>query len=320
VSQRLHTLAGFLAGGVLFVSIGSAAPAAFEGHISAITSRGGPPDPLLYTMGTNFIRVEVMGTNAANAVDILNRQSGTMTLLFPRNRCFMRFKAGMGNANGSPPGSDMPRGPPTDDASAPAPPVPPPRPPPGMGPTNFPGMPPRPNLPMMPGGLPPGIGPQARSAAPSGVPPMPNMPAMPAMPHPAGMGSMPVMPMMPPGGGLELKATGEMTNLLGYTCERYEIKQWGQTMEIWATDQLPPFQVYLRNQPPGVGPPRIELRWGELVAAKGLFPLLASLKANNGMERYRFEVQSITPGKLTKADANDFQAPANYIEIPARPF
>ncbi|HEV2454304.1 MAG TPA: DUF4412 domain-containing protein [Verrucomicrobiae bacterium] len=315
MSQRLQAFAGFLAGGVLFVSPGSAAPASFEGHISALTSQGDSPGALLYTVGTNFMRVEVTGTNAADAVDILDRQSGELTLLFPGNRCFVRFKAGMGKANGAPPGSDMPGGPSTGGASAPDPPIPPPRPPPGMGPANFPGMPPpRSNMPMMPGELPPGIGPQAQSAPPPGFPAMPNMP------HPAGMGSMPVMPMMPPGGGLELKATGETTNLLGYTCERYEIKQWGQTMEIWATDQLPPFQVYLRNQPPGIGPPRIEWRWGELIAARGLFPLLASLKADNGMERYRFEVQSITPGKLTKADAKGFQTPADYIEIPARPF
>ena len=130
---------------------------------------------------------------------------------------------------------------------------------------------------------------------------------------------MPVMP-LPPGGGLELKATGEETNLLGYTCERYEIKQFGQTMEIWATDQLLPFQAYLPSQPPRMGPPRIEVAWSDLLAAKKLFPLLASLRFANGVERYHFEVQSITPAKLTDQEAKHFQTPADYAELQPRPF
>ncbi len=140
------------------------------------------------------------------------------------------------------------------------------------------------------------------------------------MPGNAGMNSMPAMPMMPPGGGLELQATGEKTNLLGYTCNRYEIKQWGQTMEIWATDQLLPFQPYLSHEPPGIGLPSIERHWSELLAVRKLFPLRATLRFDNGPERYHFEVQSILPAKLTDKDAKLFQMPEGYVELQPRPF
>jgi hypothetical protein len=138
-----------------------------------------------------------------------------------------------------------------------------------------------------------------------------GMPAMPAMP----------MPMMP---GMmektELQDTGQKTNLLGFTCEQYEIQQRGETMEIWATDQLFPFQPYVQNQPHRFGPRMIEEQWPELVKAKKVFPLLATLKFDNGAERFRFEVQSVTPEKLTDKDAELFQPPTNYFEIQPLPF
>jgi hypothetical protein len=125
---------------------------------------------------------------------------------------------------------------------------------------------------------------------------------------------------MPPADELELKATGDTTNLLGYPCERYELKQSGQTMEIWATGRLLPFQEYQPNQPPAVGPRNIERFWGDPIAAKGLYPLLASLKFNNGMERLHFEVQSVTPAALADAETNAFQIPEGYVELPSRRF
>ena len=88
-----------------------------------------------------------------------------------------------------------------------------------------------------------------------------------------GIRSMPAMPMMPMPGmeKLELAATGDQTNLLGYTCARYEIKQRGEVMEIWATDKLLPYQPWLQNQPPRSGPRMIEEQWGELLKAKNFF-------------------------------------------------
>ena len=332
MKKLVYIYFGFLAAHcTVFVhrSVAGSAPA-FEGRISAISAREGPPVPLLYTVGTNYLRVEMTDTNWPNAIDILDRNSGQMTLVFPHNGTFVRLKAAANNSSASPPGfPQMPSGLPPGigpqarsnppGASAmpmrPQMPVPPQRLPPGVGPTNLPGMSAMPAMPAPPGGLPPGIGPQAQTPGAAGPPAAPNMPGMPGNP---GMGSMPAMPMMPE--GMELQATGEKTNLLGYACERYDIQQRGETMEIWATDQLPPFQAYLPNQPPGFGPPMIEEHWARLVSAKKLFPLQASLRADNGVERYRFEVQSITPARLTENDYKRFQPPEGYVEIQPRPF
>jgi hypothetical protein len=133
---------------------------------------------------------------------------------------------------------------------------------------------------------------------------------------------MSAMPMMPPPEmeKLELKATGDKTNLLGYACGRYEIKQRGEAMEIWATDQLLPYQPWLQNQPPRFGPQMIEEQWGELVKGKKLFPLLATLKFENGPERLRFEVKSVTPQTAEGQDAALFRPPADYQEIEPLPF
>jgi hypothetical protein len=119
---------------------------------------------------------------------------------------------------------------------------------------------------------------------------------------------------------LELRATGEKTNLLGYACIRYELKQRGEVMEIWATDQLLPYQPWQQNQPPRFGPRMIEEQWSELVRARKLFPLLASLKFENGPERLRFEVKTITPEKIEDRDGQLFQPPADYHELDPLPF
>jgi len=135
------------------------------------------------------------------------------------------------------------------------------------------------------------------------------------------MGAMPAMPMMPmPDEAMELKATGEKTNLLGLACEQFEIKQRGELMEIWATRSLLPFQNYVRNQPPRFGPRMLEERWAGLLTEKKLFPLRASLRFENGPERFRFEVQAITPQKLKPEDAALFLPPQGYFEIQPLPF
>ena len=92
-------------------------------------------------------------------------------------------------------------------------------------------------------------------------------------------------------------------------------------MEIWATDQLLPFQPYLEKQPHRFRPQMIEEQWGDLLKAKKLFPLLAVLKVGNGAERYRFEVQSVTPEKIKPGEeAQLFQPPPDYQEIQPLPF
>jgi hypothetical protein len=119
---------------------------------------------------------------------------------------------------------------------------------------------------------------------------------------------------------LELKETGQNTNLLGFDCKQFELKQRGTTMEIWATDQLFPFQVYTERQPNRVAAHFIENRWPELLKARKLFPLLATLKSENGSQRWRFEVQSISPQPFKEADLSLFLPPAGYVELKPLPF
>jgi Domain of unknown function (DUF4412) len=270
----------------------------FEGRIRAVIRRSNQTTPLLYTVGTNFLRIEVTATDRPHPVDILDLNSGELTLLFPHNRSFVRLNSSgtgvpsvrfdEGRASGNP---QLAGGTP-----APLPAVPPPA---GIGPTNLPGM---------PAGVPPGVAPQP---VPFGAPPN----------GAGGPPALPAMPMMPmPQEKMELQATDDTTNLLGYACTRYELKQRGETMEIWATDQLFPFQPYVQNQPHRFGPRMMEEQWGGMLKAKKLFPLLATLKFGNGVKRYRFEVQSIMPEKLTATDAKLFQPPTNYFEIRPLPF
>ena len=129
---------------------------------------------------------------------------------------------------------------------------------------------------------------------------------------------------------MELKATRDTTNLLGYVCARYELKQRGEVMEIWATDKLLPFQPFLQNQPARFGPHMMEERWSGLLRDRKLFPLLAVLRIEHpsasaeggplvaGPERLRFEVKSIAPEKI--ADERLFQPPPDYHEIQPLPF
>ncbi|HWC59382.1 MAG TPA: DUF4412 domain-containing protein [Verrucomicrobiae bacterium] len=159
----------------------------------------------------------------------------------------------------------------------------------------------------------------ATSVGPTNLPGVPSRPAMPAMAASGRM--MPAMPMMPMATEeLELKATGETTNILGVACARYEIKQRGETMEIWATDQLIPFQCWLPNQPPRATPQMIEERWSDLLKTKKLFPLLATLRFEKGPERFRFVVTSIQAQKIQDPDGGLFQIPAAYQEIEPLPF
>lgn len=281
----------------LVLALGIYSAAAFEGRITAQSTQGGQVTSLLYTIGTNALRLEVTGSDRPNPVDVLDCNSGALTLLFPHNRSFVKLTPALLNPSVTPPGiPNMPVtippgiGPHTPAPAAPAASAPPP----GLS-----------QMPAPPPGLPPGVGPQSQSSAPSTP----------------GMGSMPAMPMMlMPGEAMELKATGEKTNLLGFVCERFEIKQRGEIIEIWATDQLFPFQPYVQNQPHRFGPRMIEERWGGLLTAKKLFPLRASLRFENGQERFRFEVLAITPQKLKLEDAKLFLPPDDYFEIRPLPF
>jgi len=296
---------------------------AFEGRIQATLTRGSETQTMLFTVGTNQIRIERVETNWPHAINIFDLDTGAITLLFPHNRSFVRLKNEMG--------AHAPPRVPADAASAgvvsaalPTAPgagaLPVPQMPPGIGPTNLPGMPAPPVMPQMPA-MPVGVGPQTSPGTPT-MPAMRQIPQMPpgVGPQPGMAGRMPAMPMMPMEQA-ELKATDQTTNLLGYKCTRYELKQRGEVMEIWATDKLPPFQPYLPNQPPRFGPRLVEEQWGDMLKAKKFFPLLSVLKFENGPERMRFEVKAITPEKIKKEDAAKlFQPPVDYQEIRPLPF
>lgn len=133
---------------ILAVAIASNA-AAFEGKIEATITQGSEATPLLYTVGANFLRIEVTGTTAVNPIDIVDLKSGELTLLFPHNRSFVRLKsvavagvADPGHGKSGEPGSATPAT-------------------------------------MLP--MPPGIGPQSQGATAPNIPPMPPMPVMPMM-------------------------------------------------------------------------------------------------------------------------------------------
>jgi hypothetical protein len=272
----------------------AATNAPFVGRINATLAQGDQSLPLLFTVGTNAVRVEITDPSRPYPVNIRDRQSKALTLVFPHNRSFVRLASAT-----PPPAQPGPAGMPPLPQSVPAAPgLPPgpPSPPPGIGPTNLPGVPPvsLPTPPGAPAGLPSGIGPQPGAA--------PGMAAMPMMP-----------PMMesPP----ELKLTGQTTNLLGYLCEQFELSQHGRKMEIWATERLLPFPGYLRQQPPRFGPRMIEEQWAELLRAKKLFPMRVSLDG-----RVLFAVSAVTPEQLKGEDRALFQPPADYHELRPLPF
>jgi Domain of unknown function (DUF4412) len=222
--------------------------AAFEGRIWAVMMQGGQTNELLYTVGTNQLRVERTATNAPNPVDILNLESDALTLVFPNNRSFIRFKLPTENAT---PATPDPR------------PIPPP--------------------------------PVNGSAS--------------------AMATMPV-----PVRKLELNTTGQTTNLLGLVCRQFEVEQGNVTLEIWATDQLTPYQPYLTMQPHQIGPSSLEEKWAGLLARRKLFPLLVTMRIDKGPERLRFKVTSIMPQKLTADDTGLFQPPPGYNEMQPLPF
>ena len=209
----------------------------FEGRITTTLTRGDETQTFLYTIGRGALCIERGETDKPHAKNIVNRNTGAMTLVFPHNRSFVRLKSG------------------------------------------------------------------APETAPSspGITTMPMMPAMPAEP-------------------LELKATGEKKDILGFPCVLYELTQRGERMAIWATDKLLPFQPWLPNQPASFGPRMMEERWGELLKEKKLFPLSATLKFESGPERLRFEVKSIKPEKITEVDTAVFQPPPDYHEMRPLPF
>ncbi len=283
------------------IQIGTKA-ALFEGRIKAVMTHGDRTEALLYTVSTNYLRVENTATNWPYTVDILNRNTGELTLVSPINRSFVRFMPDTQNLSARPGFLQMPAPPALPNMPAFQ----------SIGSANLPGT----HTPSVPPPMP------ATPNIPSGFIP-PAAPGGPTMPTLGGAGGgMTGMPTMPPPimERMELHDTGLKTNLLGYVCKLYQIRQFGETLMIGATDQLIPFQPYLKNQPHHFGPQRLEERWGYLMKANNLFPLIATLKLENGTERFRFEVTSVAQHELSNDETNHFQAPPEYAEIQPLPF
>jgi len=256
----------------------------FTGRIEASLIRGGETQMLIFTAGTNCLRIERAETDRPYACNLIDRTTGEVTLLYPQNRSFVRLSGGGG-------------------ASSPA----------------------RPEMPTIPKIL-PEFGPQSVRPQMSPTPIVPTnlpsvvapvtMPALPAM-----GGSIQTRPMMPlTSEPLELTTAEDDTNLLGVACHHYELKQRGEIMEIWAAQTNLPFAQYLPNQPTRFGPRMIEEQWAGFVAAKRLFPFRAVLKFENGPERLRYEVRSITPQKPEEQSDDLFRPPADYHQIDSLPF
>jgi hypothetical protein len=279
-------LAGFTAHG-----------AAFQGRISATFTRGGEALPILYTVGSNSIRIEVTGSSHPHPINIIDRQSGALTMVYPHNRSFMRM-----NSQAQPdPNRNVPSGfQPANSFPAPAVVPAPQSPRPGPG---FPGIT---NLPGPPGGLPPGIGPQT---GPGSGPSFGAGASMPMM-----------MPGMVPQENAELIATTNKTVILNYPCIRYDATNRAERLEVWATDKLLPFIPYTQTGPPRFGPRMLEEQWPEWLKSRGLFPLKAGLRFENGPERLHFEVQAIKGETIIDSEGNLFQPPADYRETEPLPF
>jgi hypothetical protein len=147
----------FISGSVLMLLL-QLSTHAFEGTIETSLTRGNHSETVVYTMGTNQMHIARKETDRPYTQNIINLDTGEITLLFPRNGSYMRLAAPEKN----------------------------------RAPAGFP------EMPLPPGGLPPGIGPQSgpaaapRSTTPLNQPGPAHQPGWPEMPFaPEGMPTLP---------------------------------------------------------------------------------------------------------------------------------
>jgi len=129
---------------------------------------------------------------------------------------------------------------------------------------------------------------------------------------------MPSRMMRPPLDTLALKATRQTTNLLGSRVEnlpfRREAKRWrfGPRTNCFRWRR-----IWKIRRPDSAMPDRATM--GRTTAGASLFPVLAVLKFENGRERLRYVVSTVTPQTLTDDDQKLFTPPDGYIEIEPLP-
>lgn len=138
-----------------------------------------------------------------------------------------------------------------------------------------------------------------------------GMPGMGAM----GFGMPPMAMAGPATPPLQLKATDQTTNLLGYACKKYEMGSRGDSAEIWATDRLIPFSIWRQNPLASFGPSGLREQWPDLLRQKKLFPLLAVVRTRGGQQLMRFEVAAIVADKDPGPDGKTFLPPADFTEV-----
>lgn len=177
---------------------------------------------------------------------------------------------------------------------------------------------------------PPGTAPSAENANQRGAAGRPQMPPqMQAMINgPGGTRGMPMMPPMPPMPGIpgregptRLKKTDEVREIYGVQCTKYTMSDPREgNFEIWAADDLIPFFLLTHDAPRLRRRRELHESWPATLREKGLFPMLAILKDEDGEhEILRFEVTSFDPEKKPE-DASLFKVPPGFHEIEPLPF
>jgi hypothetical protein len=307
----------------------------FEGTISATVTRAGSEAAhFVFTRKRNLLRAENTA-NRLEPINIVDLDAKRLTIVYPHNTTFVKVdleEASANSGNASRHNQWL--------AGIPSPPAMPPTPNKGHIGPNVSGLPSHPSgfrspapMPSMPGmPLPNQAG---STAAAPGIPPIPSLPpgvgpgpgtghvsGMPAMPAGIGPGmgggiGMPPMLGMP--AASELKKEDETKKIQGFDCTLYSISGRGEKMEVWATNDSSafPFRLITRDYiGRHFGPQTLEETWPEMLRAKSLFPLEATLKMDpGGQERFSFKVDGIENKKLE--DPTLFQPPNNYIEIQA---
>jgi hypothetical protein len=129
-----------------------------------------------------------------------------------------------------------------------------------------------------------------------------------------------MMPNMVPQEKVELIASTNKTIILGYPSTRYDATNRAERFEVWATDKLLPFFPYTQTGPARFGPRMLEDQWPDWLKSRGLFPLNASLRTENGPDRFHFEVLSIKAENIIDSEGKLFQPPAEYRETEPLPF
>jgi len=99
----------------------------FTGRIEATVTRGTEQTRLLYTIGADALRLEVLEAKTPTPVDLVDLKSGVLTIVFPHNSSFMRARRGsVAPRPGPPTPPAMPSGVPTTAGPPTMPAMPPP--------------------------------------------------------------------------------------------------------------------------------------------------------------------------------------------------